>query len=202
MPWRDRVKAIVQAWYPGQAGGQAIAEVLTGRVNPSGRMPITFPADLAQTPRPTLPGLGASWGTPITIHYDEGAEVGYRWYAKQNLKPMYAFGYGLSYTTFEYTDLNVSGGDTVTVTFKVINTGKVTGADVPQLYLTEAPNEKRIRLLGFERVELKPRRIAPGEARARRLRAYSHGLMAKQDSGRSRLERIASRSASLPAIWC
>ena len=114
---------------------------------------------------------------------------------------MYAFGYGLSYTTFEYTDLNVSGGDTVTVTFKVINTGKVTGADVPQLYLTEAPNEKRIRLLGFERVELKP-----GESRQVRLEpadlAYSHGLMAKQDSGRSRLERIASRSASLPAIWC
>jgi beta-glucosidase len=176
MPWRDRVKAIVQAWYPGQAGGQAIAEVLTGRVNPSGRMPITFPADLAQTPRPTLPGLGASWGTPITIHYDEGAEVGYRWYAKQNLKPMYAFGYGLSYTTFEYTDLNVSGGDTVTVTFKVINTGKVTGADVPQLYLTEAPNEKRIRLLGFERVELKP-----GESRQVRLEPADSRLLARFD---------------------
>ena len=161
---------------PGQAGGQAIAEVLTGRVNPSGRMPITFPADLAQTPRPTLPGLGASWGTPITIHYDEGAEVGYRWYAKQNLKPMYAFGYGLSYTTFEYTDLNVSGGDTVTVTFKVINTGKVTGADVPQLYLIEAPNEKRIRLLGFERVEL-----GPGESRQVRLEPADLRLLARFD---------------------
>ena len=82
MPWRDKVRAIVEAWYPGQAGGQAIAEILTGAVNPSGRLPITFPADLAQTPRPELPGLGAPWGTPITIDYDEGAEVGYRWFAK------------------------------------------------------------------------------------------------------------------------
>ncbi len=76
MPWHDRVKGIVQAWYPGQAGGQAIAEVLTGKVNPSGRLPVTFPADLAQTPRPELPGLGTPWGTPVTIRYDEGAEVG------------------------------------------------------------------------------------------------------------------------------
>src|SRR5688572_1342976 len=98
MPWRDKVKAIVQAWYPGQAGGQAIAEVLTGQVNPSGRLPITFPADLAQTPRPALPGLGAPWGTPTTIRYDEGAEVGYRWFAKTGATPLYAFGHGLSYT--------------------------------------------------------------------------------------------------------
>jgi beta-glucosidase len=78
MPWHDDVRAIVAVWYPGQAGGQAIAEVLTGAVNPSGRLPITFPADLAQTPRPELPGLGDPWGTPTTIRYDEGAEVGHR----------------------------------------------------------------------------------------------------------------------------
>jgi beta-glucosidase len=75
MPWRNQVKAIVQAWYPGQAGGQAVAEILTGQVNPSGRLPIIFPADLAQTPRPELSGLGTPWGTPVTIRYDEGAEV-------------------------------------------------------------------------------------------------------------------------------
>ncbi len=86
MPWHDKVKAIVQAWYPGQAGGQAIAEVLAGSVNPSGRLPITFPVDITQTPRPELPGLGTPWGTPTTIRYDEGAEVGYRWFAKEEHK--------------------------------------------------------------------------------------------------------------------
>ncbi len=156
MPWRDKVKAIVQAWYPGQAGGRAIAEILTGEVNPSGRLPMTFPAELAHTPRPELSGLGTPWGTPVTIRYDEGAEVGYRWYAQKNHQPLYAFGHGLSYTSFDYGDLQVSGGDTVTATFTVTNTGKVAGADVPQVYLTEAPDGRRMRLLGFERVELQP----------------------------------------------
>ena len=169
MPWRDKVRAIVQAWYPGQAGSRAIAEVLAGKINPSGRTPITWPMSLADTPRPTLAGLGTPWGTPITIRYDEGAEVGYRWYAKKDVKPLYAFGHGLSYTRFSYDDLKISagaaagakadvpaGGETVTASFTVTNTGDREGADVPQLYLTAAPNEKRMRLLGFERVVLKP----------------------------------------------
>lgn len=156
MPWRDKVKAIVQAWYPGQAGGQAIAEVLTGAVNPSGRLPATFPQSLDQTPRPQLPGLGTPWGTPVTIEYDEGAEIGYRWFAKTGANPMYAFGHGLSYTTFAYSGLQVTGGDTVTATFTVTNTGDRPGADVPQLYLTEAVGDRRQRLLGFERVQLEP----------------------------------------------
>ncbi|MGZ4516269.1 MAG: glycoside hydrolase family 3 protein, partial [Mycobacterium sp.] len=81
MPWRDSVRAIVQAWYAGQAGARAIAEILAGRVNPSGRLPITFPVDLGQMPRPELPGLGAAWGAPTTIDYFEGSDVGYRWFA-------------------------------------------------------------------------------------------------------------------------
>ncbi len=156
MPWRDKAKAIVQAWYPGQAGAQAIAEVLTGAVNPSGRLPITFPESLDQTPRPELPGLGTPWGTPVTIEYDEGAEIGYRWFAKTGAKPLYAFGHGLSYTTFEYGDLEVEGGDTIRASFTVTNTGNRAGADVPQLYLTAAAGDTRMRLLGFERVELEP----------------------------------------------
>jgi beta-glucosidase len=156
MPWRDSVNAIVQAWYPGQAGGQAIAEILAGQVNPSGRLPLTFPADLGQTPRPELPDLGAPWGTPTTIHYSEGADVGYRWFARTGRTPMFAFGHGLSYTRFEYDDLVVTGGDTVNATFTVVNTGDRDGADVPQLYLTAAAGERRLVLLGFERIELAP----------------------------------------------
>ena len=156
MPWRDNVKAIVEAWYPGQAGGQAIAEILTGVVNPSGRLPVTFPADLAQTPRPDLAALNEPWATPVTIEYTEGAEVGYRWFAQQREQPLYAFGHGLSYTSFEYSDLQVQGGDTITAAFTVTNTGDRQGADVPQVYLTSAPDGARMRLLGFERVDLSP----------------------------------------------
>lgn len=191
MPWRRKVKAIVQAWYPGQAGGQAIAEVLTGKVNPSGRLPITFPASLADTPRPRLDGLGTPWGTPTTVRYNEGAEVGYRWYAKNGKKPLYAFGYGLSYTSFAYRDLEVRGGDTITAAFTVANTGKRDGADVPQVYLTDAAGDRRLRLLGFERIDLKP-----GESRRVTVTADPR-LLARFDmgGGRWRIEAGTYRAA-------
>jgi beta-glucosidase len=156
MPWHDKVKAIVEAWYPGQSGGQAIAEVLTGAVNPSGHLPVTFPVDLTQTPRPELAGLGSAWGTPTTVTYHEGAEVGYRWFAKTGATPLYPFGHGLSYTTFSYGDLAVTGDETISATFTITNTGDRAGADVPQLYLTHAGGQPRMRLLGFERVDLQP----------------------------------------------
>jgi len=178
MPWREEVNAIMQAWYPGQAGGQAIAEVLAGQVNPSGRLPVTFPVDLEQTPRPQLPGLGEPWGTATTIRYTEGAEVGYRWFASQGLEPMFAFGHGLSYTSFEHRDLAISGGDTVTASLTVVNTGDRRGADVPQLYLTAAPDGQRLRLLGFERVELEA-----GESRRVTIEAEPRTLARYRDGG-------------------
>jgi beta-glucosidase len=180
MPWAGRVKAILEAWYPGQAGGQAIAETLTGRVNPSGRLPITFPADIAQTPRPEPPGIEASWGTPITVHYDEGAEIGYRWFAKKGIRPLYPFGHGLSYTRFSYSNLTVTGGETVTASFIVTNTGARDGTDVPQLFLTEAAGDKRMRLLGFDRVDLRP-----GESRRVTITADPR-LLARFDASEQR----------------
>jgi beta-glucosidase len=176
MPWQEKVRAILQAWYPGEAGGQAIAEVLTGVVNPSGRLPLSFPADLGQTPRPELPGLGTPWGTPTTIDYDEGAEVGYRWFAQRASAPLYAFGHGLGYTSFAYDALEVDAGDTITASFTVTNTGERDGADVPQLYLTSAAGDERMRLLGFERVEL-----GAGESRTVTLTADPR-LLARYDT--------------------
>ncbi len=177
MPWQDSVNAIVQAWYPGQAGGRAIAEILAGRMNPSGRLPMTFPVGLDQTPRPELPGFGVPRGTPTTIDYFEGADVGYRWFARSGQSPMFAFGHGLSYTSFEYRDLVVTGGETVSVAFSLVNTGDRGGADVPQLYLTAGPDGQRLRLLGFERVAL-----APGATRRVTIEADPR-LLARYDGG-------------------
>ena len=109
MPWLPKVRAVLAAWYPGQCGGQAIAEILTGVTNPSGKLPLTFPTGLDQTPRPELPGLGTPWGTPTTIHYNEGSDVGYRWFAKTGQEPLFPFGHGLSYTRFGYADLDRAG---------------------------------------------------------------------------------------------
>lgn len=156
-PWGARARAIVQSWYSGSAGGRAIAEIVAGQVNPSGRLPITFYRSLEQTPHPTLPGLGTPIHTPTTMHYHEGAEVGYRWMAQTGQQPAYAFGHGLSYTRFDYSGLRLQQrGDTVQARFTVRNTGQRAGADVPQLYLTDAAGQQRMRLLGFERVQLQP----------------------------------------------
>src|SRR5262249_44316363 len=133
MPWRGKVKAIVEAWYAGEAGGEAIAEILPGKGNPSGGLAITFVARVEQTTPEELAGWGAPADAPTTIQYREGSEIGYRWLARTGARPNYAFGHGLSYTSFAYRDLKVTGGETVTATFTVTNTGPRAGADVPQL---------------------------------------------------------------------
>ncbi|KQT31748.1 beta-glucosidase [Sphingomonas sp. Leaf412] len=173
MPWIDAVPAVVQAWYPGQRGGEAIANILTGRVNPSGRLPITFPATASQPPRPTPVGLdrmsamerqaaadpAAGAGVALDsfpVDYVEGADVGYRWYEKKALKPLYPFGHGLGYTSFAYRNPVVTGGRTLSVTFDVVNTGRVAGADVPQMYVARDGSGAPMRLAGFRRVTLKP----------------------------------------------
>lgn len=168
MPWRDKAGAILAAWYPGQRGGEAIARVLSGEVNPSGHLPVTFPVSVAQLPHPVLPGSDlpppskedkATYGIntnspPFKITYPEGSDAGYRWFDRKHEKPLYAFGYGLSYTSFGYKDLKVTGGDQLTVSFKVTNTGKRAGADVPQVYVTLPGKAKR--LIGWDKPMLQP----------------------------------------------
>ena len=168
MPWRDRAGAILEAWFPGARGADAIAKVLFGEVNPQGRLPVSFPTGEAQLARPMLPGadqhivetLTPSTPKPFDVKYTEGSDVGYRGYAKSGQKPLYPFGYGLSYTTFRYSGLKVTGGKTLTASFTVTNVGNVAGTDTPQVYLTAAPKRKQQRLIGWSKVALKP-----GEAR-------------------------------------
>lgn len=157
MPWLDSVSAVVEAWYPGEEDGNALADVLFGNVNPSGKLPITFPASVEQTlarnPR-LYPGNGK------TVYYSEGLDVGYRGYQASNQKPLFPFGFGLSYTTFAFHDLKITpnGGQTANVTFTVTNTGKRSGAEVAQLYLAfpsiAEGNEPPLQLKGFSKVAL------------------------------------------------
>jgi beta-glucosidase len=156
MPWIERVPAVLAAWYPGQEGGRAIADILLGTVNPSGRLPVTFPRDIGDFIRPALPNLGSAPGTRVGIDYAEGADVGYRWYGTHGIDPLFAFGFGLSYTRFEYGGLKVSGGRTLHVSLVVRNAGDRAGADVAQAYLTAAAGRRVLKLIGFERVALEP----------------------------------------------
>ncbi len=168
MPWQAKVPAILSAWYGGQRGGAAIARVLSGKVNPSGHLPVTFPASVDQLPNPVLPGsdvppadkesravYGLQSGLqPFDIVYPEGSDAGYRWFDKKGLKPLYPFGHGLSYTQFGYEGLKVTGGKTLSVRFTVVNSGEREGADVPQVYVTRPGKAKR--LIGWAKPNLKP----------------------------------------------
>jgi len=156
MPWLDQAGAVVEAWYSGAKGGEAIADVLFGEVDASGRLPMTFPVSIEQYPRVAMPGLGLPEKAQFDVVYDEGADVGYRRFAATGQKPLFPFGHGLSYTRFGYANLKVTGGDALTVSFDVTNTGQRPGKDAPQVYLTSAAGKPVQRLIGFEKVELKP----------------------------------------------
>jgi beta-glucosidase len=156
MPWLSSVKGVLEAWYPGQEDGTAIAAVLFGNSDPSGHLTVTFPTSLSQVPASTA----AQWpGVNGEVQYSEGIDVGYRWYDSQGLTPLFPFGYGLSYTSFSYSNLKVGtlpeGGD-ATVTATVTNTGSRAGADVAQLYVTDpaASGQPPRQLEGFQRVSL------------------------------------------------
>jgi beta-glucosidase len=169
MPWLDQTAAVLEAWYPGQMGGQAIAEILSGAVNPSGRLPVTFPVSEAQLPHPRIQGdprgapigpvgRGGRYGAIFTAVYDEGAAVGYKWFFERAQRPLFPFGFGLSYTTFTLSELsaNVSGA-AVTASVTVRNSGERTGVATPEFYVS-GPKGANIplRLVGWERLDLKP----------------------------------------------
>jgi len=156
MPWLDQVGAVMETWYPGGDGGNAIANLLSGKINPSGRLPVSWPRDASQLPRKEIPGV--TGGTPPeSVDYAiEGANVGYRWYQAKGIKPLFPFGYGLSYTQFQHSGLKVEAhGHQVTATVDVANTGARAGSDVAQVYV-RVPGAKALRLAGYSKVFLKP----------------------------------------------
>jgi beta-glucosidase len=159
MPWLAKVPAVLEAWYPGTKGGEAIANVLFGVVNPSGHLPATFPASEQQLPRTRVDGDPKNPDLQFAVDYNEGAAVGYKWFDLKGHKPLFPFGHGLSYTTFSYSGLSSQVKDgRLHVRFKVTNTGNVAGKDVPQVYVSplatkwEAPK----RLAGWDKVALQP----------------------------------------------
>lgn len=158
MPWLGKVPAVLEAWYPGEEDGNAVADLLFGKANPSGKLTVTFPKSESDTPAHTpltYPGVG---GTAI---YSEGLEVGYRWYDAKHIEPLFPFGFGLSYTTFTLEHITVSPEDAkgdVHVGLDVKNTGSVAGAEVAQVYVADptSAGEPPHQLKGFARVYLKP----------------------------------------------
>jgi beta-glucosidase len=154
MPWKDKVAAIVAAWYPGEAGGRAVANVLFGKVNPSGKLPFTFPVRDEDTP--TWAGTGILSKDPV---YSEKLDIGYRWYDAKKIAPLFEFGYGLSYTHFTYSNLSVTrdADHTLHLSFSVKNDGALAGAEVPQVYLgVDYAGEPPLRLGGWSKINLKP----------------------------------------------
>ncbi|MBW8487346.1 beta-glucosidase [Actinomadura parmotrematis] len=166
MPWLGSVRSVVENWYPGQVDGDAIAALLFGDADFSGKLPVTFPRKLADGPLRTkaqYPGVTDAAGVPHST-YSEKLLIGYRWYQARNIQPLFPFGYGLSYTRFAHSDLRVTpaAGGGATVTAKVTNTGRRTGADVTQVYLRfpASTGEPPLQLKGFDRTTLEPGQTA------------------------------------------
>ena len=176
--WIEKTAAVLYAWYPGQYGGTAVADILSGKVNPSAKLPITIEKEYADSPAAGLtfpkfagggrfgggPGWGGNVNTTYKVDYHEGVFAGYRWYEKKKIEPLFPFGFGLSYTTFKYSKLKLSsqtmrGNDKLKVGFNITNTGKVAGAEVAQLYIQDLKSsvDRPIKeLKGFDKVFLKP----------------------------------------------
>ncbi len=174
MPWIDKVSGVLEAWYAGSKGADAVANILFGDVNPSAKLPMTFPKSEADLPHPkmTLPrpdqlgpeAVNKSGEAKPTfeVHYDEGLKVGYKWYDAEKKTPLFPFGFGLSYTTFAYSGLKVKTGKTTTVSFTIKNTGSRAGAEIAEIYAgsPSAAEEPPKRLVGFSKLQL-----APGESK-------------------------------------
>ena len=167
MPWADVADAIVQGWYGGTESGNALADVLTGKINPSGKMPFTVPFKYEDGPIKTerqYPGVKEEGSQYWQTHYDEGVYVGYRWYEAKDIPVQWPFGHGLSYTTFEFGDAHadkraIKADGQITITVPVTNTGDREGAEVVQLYIADpvASIDRPVKeLKGFEKVSLKP----------------------------------------------
>lgn len=160
-PWLEKAHAVMLSWYSGMEGGNAIARALFGDVNPSGKLPCTFPKKLVDSP---AHALGAYPGTNGTVRYEEGLLVGYRWFDTKNIEPLFPFGHGLSYTRFEYSGLKLVNSGTaehpqITVGFEVANAGEKAGAEVAQIYVQDAQSSlprPLKELKGFQKVSLKP----------------------------------------------
>ena len=169
MPWLDGTAAILEAWYPGQKGGEAIADILSGAADPSGRLPVTFPLSEDQLPHPKIQGdpngapigpvgRGGRYGAMFAARYDEGASVGYKWFFERGERPLFPFGFGLSYTSFALSELVVNvSAHAVTASATVRNCGERAGVAIPEFYLSGPVGAHiPLRLVGWDRIELKP----------------------------------------------
>jgi beta-glucosidase len=197
MPWVASVSGILEAWFPGIRGGEAIASILFGTVNPSGKLPVTFPKSEADLPHLTIPGMPPEaaraggevtdhwWGEgmkplpPFDINYTEGVKVGYKWFEAEGKEPLFPFGFGLSYTTYSYSGLETTAGSEVKVSFHVTNTGTRAGAEVAQVYVLLPPSsgEPFKRLVAWEKISL-----PPGETKRVALTLDPHYLSIFNDS--------------------